>query len=164
VTAALDARFASPNPAERAFACDLAADDPNAVLLIDRLETALGDPAPRVAQRAADALARLAERTPEVDRVLRRALRGERTNARWAAAFALARCAPPEAAWLPALVEALDHPAGDVRWAALRQLVSSAPLLPEVPPLIQGLAADDPRPRVRRMAAHGLRRLANPDD
>lgn len=162
MTRALQARFASPNATERAEACALAGDDANAVLFVELLDAALGDPEPRVARSAGEALSRIAAHADEATRTLQRALRGDRAEARWAAAFALARCEPPDIAWLPALALALDHPAGDVRWNALRVLVNSAPVLREVPPLLAGLADDDPRPRVRRMAAHGLRRLAAP--
>jgi HEAT repeat protein len=162
VTGALRVRFASPNPGQRAEACALAADDPNAVLFVELLDAALADPTPRVARSAGEALTRIAEYADEAARALQRALRGDRPDARWAAVFALARCEPPEVAWLPALALALDHPAGDVRWNALRVLVHGAPLLAEIAPLLEALAAEDPRPRVRRMAAHGLRRLAAP--
>ena len=102
-------------------------------------------------------------RAPEVDALLRRALRSDRPNARWGAAFASARLAPPGPGLLPPLVEALACEARDIRWRAARLLVESGRVLPELQPLLAGLATGDPRPQVRQMATHCLRELA-PDE
>jgi HEAT repeat protein len=163
VSHALLARFGSSDPAERARACRSAGDDPSGVLLLDALEAALGDPVVAVARAASDAVGEIGARAGGVDEVLRRALRSDCPNARWAAALASARLAPPGPSLLPPLVEALTCEAGDVRWRAARVLVASAHVLPETQPLLCGLAASDPRPRVRQMAAHCLRELAPHD-
>jgi HEAT repeat protein len=156
-------RLESPDPGERFDACRSAAHDPAAVILLDALEEALGDPVVAVARAASDALAEIGSRTPEVDALLRRALRGDRPNARWGAAFASARLAPPGPGLLPPLVEALACEAPDVRWQAARLLVESGRVLPELQPLLAGLVSGDARPLVRQMAAHCLRELA-PDE
>jgi HEAT repeat protein len=156
-------QIASADPQQRAGACRDAAGDPSAVLLIDALGEALGDPDANVARAASEALAEIGARAGEVDAVLRRALHSDRPNARWAAAFASARLAPPGPGLLPALVEALACGAGDVRWRAARLLVENSPVLAEVRPLLLGLAGSDPRPEVRQMAVHCLRELADDD-
>jgi HEAT repeat protein len=156
-------RLTSTDPAERVDACRSAAHDPAAVILLDALEEALGDPVVAVARQASDALAEIGSRAPEVDALLRRALHGNRPNARWGAAFASARLAPPDPGLLPPLVEALACEASEVRWRAARLLVESGHVLPELQPLLGGLVTGDPRPRVRQMAAHCLRELA-PDE
>ena len=156
-------RLTSPDPGERADACRSAAHDPAAVILLDALEESLGDPVVAVACAASDALVEIGSRAAEVDALLRRALRGDRPNARWGAAFASARLAPPGPGLLPPLVEALACEAPDVRWRAARLLVESGRVLPELQPLLGGLVTGDPRPLVRQMAAHCLRALA-PDE
>jgi HEAT repeat protein len=159
-------RLASQDSDERVRACRSAARDPSAVILLDALAAALGDPVVAVARAASDALAEIGEigaQAGEVDGLLRRALRSDRPNARWAAAFASARLAPPEPGLLPPLVEALACGAGDVRWRAARLLVEAGRVLPEPQPLVTGLATGDPNPRVRQMAIHCLRELAPHD-
>jgi HEAT repeat protein len=133
------------------------------VLLIDALEGALGDPVPAVAQAASDALVEIGTRCDAVRANLRRALHSEHPNARWAAAFARIRLAPPDAGLLPGLIEAWTCAAGEVRWRAARLLVQCEAILPEVRPLLHGLAADDPRPDIRRMAVHCVGKLAADD-
>ena len=160
---ALRAGLDSPEPAARAAACARTARDANAVLFVDRLDALLGDSDAKVATAAADALARIGAHDPGIADRLRAALRGDRPNARWAAAFAIARSAPADAALLPALVEALDQRGGDVRWRALRELIRAAHSLPEIRPLLTGLAENDSRMRVREMAVHGLRHFADGD-
>jgi HEAT repeat protein len=153
-------RLASSDPGERARACRSAARDPSAVILLDALEEALGDPVVAVASAASDALAEIGARAAEVDALLRRALRSDRPNARWGAAFASAHLAPPGPGLLPPLVEALACEARDIRWRAARLLVECGHALAELQPLLGGLATGDPRPQVRQMAAHCLRELA----
>lgn len=154
------AQLASLDPAERANACRSAAQNPAAVLLLDGLELALGDRDPVVARTASDALVTIGSRAAEVDPLLRRAIRSDRPNARWAAAFARARLGPPTTGLLPPLVEAFGSESGDVRWRAARLMVEFDALLPEVRPLLAGLAAVDTRASVRQMAVHCLRELA----
>jgi len=161
VTHPLVAALTSRDAGERARACRLAVDDPSAVVLLESLAGALGDPVPRVAMAAADAFASIGARDGEGDERLRRALRRGPPNARWAATFAAAQLAPPSPRSLPPLVEALtcDDPA--IQWRATRLLVEAASVLPEVEPMLTNLAiAPDADPRVRRMAVHALRLLA----
>jgi HEAT repeat protein len=153
-------RLASPDAETRRAACAAAAEDPAATLLAPALGRALGDPSKAVARAASDALAAIARRAGGVDDVLRAALHGDCPVARWGAAYTLARLEPPGPRLLPALVEALASPDGDVRWAASRILVDVGRLHGEVLPLLVGLVRSGERPVVRRMAAYALRTLA----
>lgn len=113
-----------------------------------------------------DALAAAQQRRRERDAAQERRrsarnalLRGEGRE-RIEAAFALARLAPPGPELLPALVDALAHPEGDVRWTAARILVDLGRVHGEVLRVLLGLLASAERAPVRRMAAHCLRELA----
>ncbi len=154
------ARLASHDPGERRAACLAAVDDPSAVLLLEDLARALGDPVNAVSRTASDALVRLASRHREVEEALRGALRGDDARRRFGAAYTLARLRPPSPQLLPAAVEALASPDGDVRWAAARLLVDMGRLHGEVLGVLLGLAAAAESPLVRRMAAFALRELA----
>ncbi|MGH0034852.1 MAG: HEAT repeat domain-containing protein [Myxococcota bacterium] len=153
----------APEPEARRDACRAAVADPAAVLLLDPLVEALGDPDRTVSRAASDAIARIGGRQPETLRALRGALHGDSPAKRWGAAFTLARVTPPEPGWLPAVVEAMGSPDGDVRWAATRLLVDIARLDPGTGPVVLGLARGADQPAVRRMATFALRDLA-PDD
>lgn len=148
------------DPAKRLAACREVPGDPAGVLLADALGEALSDPVRAVARAAGDALVTLARRDRSVDGVLRRALRSDDPGRRFGAAACLARLEPPGPSLVPALVEALAHREGDVRWNAARLLVDAGRLHPDVLGLLLGLARSDDRPRVRRMAAFALRELA----
>lgn len=156
----LQAGLASPDPAERRAACLAAVDDPSAVLLLEALSRALGDPVNAVSRAASDALVRLAPRHREVEETLRIALRGDDPRLRFGAAYTLARLRPPGPQLLPAAAEALASPDGDVRWAAARLLVDMGRLHGEVLGVLLGLAAASDSALVRRMAAFALRELA----
>lgn len=153
-------RLASSDPDERRSACREAPDDPSAVLLLDALGEALGDPDRCVAAAASDALALLGKTRNEVGGVLRRALRSDIPKRRWGAAFTTARLEPPSERLLPALVEALGFAEGNLRWAAARLLVETGRLSEQVLPLLLGLVRSNGDPRVRRMATFCLRELA----
>lgn len=150
----------SSDPARRHEACLAAPDDPSAVLLADALGEALGDPVREVSKAAAEALVRIGLRQRGVEDALRRALRCEDPRRRYHAAAAFARLAPPSPSLVPALVAALGHPEGDVRWGAARLLVDTGRLHGEVLGILLGLLGGAERPRVRRMAAFALRELA----
>lgn len=152
--------LASPDPARRRDACTAAAKDPSAVLLVDALGDALGDPAREVSRAASEALAAIGLRQRGVEETLRRALRSDHPVRRYRAAATLARLAPPSSSLVPALVDALDHPEGDVRWGAARLLVDTGRLHGEVLGILLGLLRAGDRPGVRRMAAFALRELA----
>ncbi len=153
-------RLASSSAPQREQACRDAPADPSAILLIDALCDALGDPDPGVARAASDSLAEIGRNSRDVDEVLRRALHDDLPRRRWGAAFTWARLEPPSARLLPALVEALDAHEGSVRWTAARLLVESGRADGQVLPLLLGLVRTHDRPRVRRMASHCLRELA----
>ena len=150
----------SPDPTRRRDACRAAPSDPSAVLLLDALGEVLGDPARDVSRAAADALAAIGRQHREVDATLRRALRSDHPVRRYRAAATLARLAPPSPSLIPALVDGLAHPEGDVRWGAARLLVDTGRLHGEVLGILLGLLRADGRSRVRRMAAFALRELA----
>jgi len=153
-------RLQSPDPEERRRACLATVDDPSGAILIDALGAALGDPVRSVSRAAGDALVALGRRERAVDEVLRRALRSGDPDRRFAAAAASARLSPPGPTLVPALVEALGHATGDVRWSAARLLVDTGRLHPEVLGILVGLVGADERPGVRRMAAFALRALS----
>jgi HEAT repeat protein len=163
VTHPVLARLRSPDPGERVEACRAAVSDASAVLLLDALAEALGDPVKAVSRAASEALAEVARSRAGVEPVVRAALRSEEPRRRCWAAFTHARLVPPGPLLLPPLVEALDAADGDVRWTAARLLVEAGRLTGEVLPLLLGLARGAESPVVRRMAAHCLRQLA-PDD
>ncbi len=156
----ITARLASPDPGERRAACAAAVDDPSAVLLADALAAALGDPVKAVARAASDALVAIGRRDGGVEEALRHALRSAEPSQRFGAAFTAARLDPPGPRLLPALVEALASPDGDVRWSAARLLVEAGRVHGEVLPLLVGLARVGESPVVRRMATFALRELA----
>lgn len=156
-------RLTRGDPKVRRDACREAADDPSAVLLLDALGEALGDPEESVAAAAAESLSALAGRGGGVDRVLRRALRSDSPGARWRAALVLADLAPPDAGLLPVLVEALGGEERSRRWQAARLLVETGRSVGEVLPLLVGLARGGASPPLRGMAIHCLREMA-PED
>ena len=160
MTHPLVARLTSPDPNERRAACVAAADDPSGVLLADALADALGDPVKAVVRAASDALVAIGRSRGGVEEALRRALHGDDPGRRFGAAFTAARLDPPGPRLLPALVEALASPDGDVRWAAARLLVEAGRVHGEVLPLLLGLARGAESPAVRRMASFALRELA----
>ena len=152
-------RLRSPEPEERASACRDAIEDPSAILLIDALGEALGDPDRAVALAASDALARLAREIDGVEPVVHLALRSDDASRRWHATLTSARIGPPTPRLLPPIVEALASSEGDVRWMAARLLVETGRVNPEVLPLVVGLVTGGESAGVRRMATHCVREL-----
>lgn len=153
-------RLSSEDPAERLAACREAVTDPAAALLAPALGRALGDREKAVARAASDSLVEIGRATGGVEEVLREALGADDGIRRWGAALTAARVAPPGPRLLPVLVDALADDDGDVRWASARILVDMGRRHGEVVPLLIGLARTDPRPGVRRMAVHAMRKLA----
>ena len=153
-------QLSSSEPAVRRAACHAAAGDPAATLFTEALVAALGDPVKAVSRAASDALVAIGRQHGDVDPGLRAALHGADRTRRFGAAFTLARIAPPGPRLLPALVEALSSPDGDVRWAAARLLVETGRLHGEVFALLTGLVRAGESPLVRRMATFALRELA----
>jgi len=154
------ARLHDANPDARREACREAPDDPSAVLLVDALCAALGDPAKEVAREASKALAEIGTRHAGVTEELGRALRRGEPRARLFAALALARLGPPPLKLLPALVDALALADGDLRFTAAHLLVDLGRTWPEVLGMLCALVAGGERPDVRRMAVFALRELA----
>ncbi len=152
-------RLRSSKPDQRVSACRDAIEDPSAILLIDALGEALGDPVKAVALAASDALARLAREIDGVEPVVRRALRSHDASRRWHATLTSARIEPPTPRLLPPIVEALASCEGDVRWTAARLLVDAGRVNPEVLPLVVGLVTGGESADVRRMATHCVREL-----
>jgi len=155
-------RLRSPDPDERCAACRDVGEDPAAILLVDGLVGALGDPVMAVAQAATDALVKLGQ-DHEVIPSLRAALRDGDAMRRLDAALALARLEPPHVRLVPALVDGLGLADAKRRWWATRLLVETGRLATEVLPVLLGLSRDAEQPAVRRMARHALRELARDD-
>lgn len=153
-------RLRAADPELRRSACDDAARDPSAVLLVDALCEALADPERRVARAASDALAAIGAGDAAVAQRLNAALRQPGRDRRWWAAFTLARLGPPPVKLLPVLLDALEHEAGDIRWSAAKLLVELGRLEGEVLPVLLHFAAGSERPALRRMAIFCLRELA----
>ncbi|HVP30547.1 MAG TPA: HEAT repeat domain-containing protein [Myxococcota bacterium] len=154
------ARLRHPDPTERRAACLAAPEDPAATLLLDALGETLGDPVKSVSRAASDALAAIGRRERHVETVLRTALRSDSPGRRFAAAYTSVRLGPPTPTLLPALVDALASPDGDVRWSAARMLVDLGRLHGEVLGVLVGLVRAGDAPVVRRMASFALRELA----
>ena len=150
-------RLRSRDPAERRDACLDAAEDPAAVLLVEALVAALGDPVRAVWRAAADALASIGRRDAGVLAALRGALASGEPRTRRVAALVGARLAPREMRLLPPLVEALGSQDGYLRWGAARALVELSRAQGEVHPLLLHVAHSDPDAVSRRMAAFCLR-------
>ncbi|HKA14122.1 MAG TPA: HEAT repeat domain-containing protein [Myxococcota bacterium] len=149
---------------DRRAACEAAADDPSAVLLVDPLVAALADRDVRVVRAATAALERIGRRHEAVLVALRPALRSEDPRQRFEAAWTWARLEPPPIALLPAVVSALADLAGDARLRAARLLVELARLHGEVAPVVRSLAAADQPTRVRWIGLLVLRELAPESD
>ncbi len=156
----LVARLQDKDPNERIAACRAIATDPSSVLLLEDLARVLGDPVKAVARAASDVLAELGASANEVFPILRDALLSDHVECRFRAAFTIARLEPPTPRLLPALVDALSHSDGDVRWAAARLIVDAGRLHHDVLPLLLGLARASEHAAVRRMATFCLRELA----
>ncbi len=154
------AQLQSRDATQRAAACRAAEQDPSAVLLVDALIQALNDSNTAVCRAAARSLSALQQSVPEVARHLRAALRSDATRLRVFAASALLEIEPPSPALLPALVAGLADGDGHVRWSAAHMLVEAGRLLPEVEPLLRGLAQSDTAPDTRGMACACLAELA----
>ena len=155
------AQLRSADAAERAAACRAVASDPAGALLAEPVVAALGDPDKRVARAANETLVALARSGSGdgVVKLLRRALRGDPAPLRVQAAFVLARLEPPEPSLLPALVEGMAAPEGDLRWSAARVLVDMGRLHGEIVRVLLGLV-HDAKAGARRMAVFCLRELA----
>jgi HEAT repeat protein len=159
----LIAGLRSTDAGERRAACLDAPSDPSAVLLLEALGIALGDPERSVADAASRAIAAIAAAGADVSATLREALRSRDPQRRFRAALASARSELPDRKLLPALVDALDFEAPADRWAAARVMVEIGRANDEVRRLLLGLLRSDPRARLRAMAIHALHELA-PDD
>ena len=153
-------RLRSRDPEERRAACRDTINDPAAMLLVDALGEALGDPVKSVAWAASEALVRLAGEVNGVEEVVHRALRSDESSRRWHAVLVSSRIEPPTPRLLPPTIEALASDDSEVRWTAARLLVEAGRVNPEVLPLVIGLVRDGESPRTRCMSAYCVRELA----
>ncbi len=153
-------RFVSRDPEERRAACMAASNGIGSHDIVQALSDALGDPVKAVGRAASDALVELAGRNDDIETSIERALRGPDRHQRWRAAFTLARVSPPGPNLLPALVEGLGSPDGDVRWASAKLIVQTGRQHAEVLHLLIGLVRGGEQAVVRRMATFALREVA----
>jgi hypothetical protein len=144
---------------ERVAACDRAAGDPSAVLLVDPLVAALADRDARVVRAATRALERIGREHGSVLVALRSALRSEDPRQRLEAAWTWARLEPPPIVLLPAIVASLRYLEGDARWRAARLLVELARMHGEVAPVVRNLCGSGESARVRGIGLAALREL-----
>jgi HEAT repeat protein len=114
-------------------------------------------------RRACDEVVARLREDPELRDALLERIRTAPPRARFAAAFALAQVERPSLRMLPALLDALDDPDGDVRWSAVQLLVDLGRIQAEVLPVLLHTAGAGAPPQPRRMALYALRELA-PDD
>jgi HEAT repeat protein len=128
--------------------------------LLDPLAACVGDRSKAVQRRAADALARIADRDA-VRAALAPVLRDADAERRWGAAYALGVAVGPEAILLPALVDVLGSSDGDRRWAAAELVIAMGRRKEHVEHVageLLGLAASA-NPRQRKMALYCIRDL-----
>jgi HEAT repeat protein len=120
----------------------------------------LGSEDRSVQRRACDAACREIETDPGLRTKLRDLLRTGSPRARFAAAWVLVRCEPPGLRVLPALLDALELPDGDLRWSAAHMLAALGRTQPEVFAVLLQEAGDASRPpERRRMLLYALREL-----
>ena len=120
----------------------------------------LGSEDRAIQRRACDAACRELETHPELRTELRDLLRRGSPRARFAAAWVLVRCDPPSLRVLPALLDALELPDGDLRWSAAHMLTALGRTQPEVFAVLLEEAGDASRPAARRrMLLYALREL-----
>ncbi len=124
--------------------------------LLERLGSA-----DRTAQRlACDELAARLHDDPGLRGALLGRLRDGTPLARFASAFVLFNAERPSMRLLPALLDALEIPDGDVRWQATHMLATLGRLEGEVLPVLLHEVHDAELPTRRRMALYALRELA----
>lgn len=120
----------------------------------------LGSEDRAIQRQACDAACRELETQPALRTELRDLLRRGSPRARFAAAWVLVRCDPPSLRVLPALLDALELPDGDLRWSAAHMLTALGRTQPEVFAVLLGEARDASRPAARRrMLLYALREL-----
>jgi HEAT repeat protein len=153
-------KLRSGNAEERRSACRNAVESPSAIVLVDALAEALGDPEKAVARAASDALVEIGTQGGGVQNAIRKALQSDVPSRRQGAAFTAARIEPPGLRLLPALVEALGSVDGDVRWAAARLIVEIGRAHGEVLLLLLAMVRTGEQAVQRRMATFALRELA----
>ena len=157
-----DLRSADPGRRLGALERLLASASAVPAALVDALAACVGDPSKAVQRRAADALARIADRGV-VRAALTPMLRDADARRRWGAAYALGVAVGPEASLLPIFLEVLGDDDGDRRWAAA-ELVSALGRRDEtIGAALLGLAGST-NPRQRKMALYCLRDLGRQGD
>src|SRR5262249_31911979 len=91
---------------------------------------------------------------------LRELLRAGEPLARFAAAYVLFHAERPSLRILPALLDALDLPDGDLRWQAAQMLAALGRMQGEVLPVLLAEAQSGASAQRRRMSLYALRELA----
>jgi hypothetical protein len=126
---------------------------------VEALLAALGDARKAVQRPAAEALAAHARRSPEVRSRVAALLASEEPRRRWGAAYALAAAEASPADAVPALLEALASPDGDLRWASARIVVRMTRAMPALREALRALAGGADAGG-RKMALYCLRDVA----
>jgi len=125
--------------------------------LVGPLAACVGDRSKAVQRRAADALARIADRDA-VRAALGPVLHEPDLQRRWGAAYALGVAVGPEAFLLPTLLEVLGHGDGDRRWAAAELIIAMGRRDENVGGELLGLVGSS-NGRQRKMALYCIRDL-----
>lgn len=110
-----------------------------------------------------DAIAALRER-PELRDPLHRVLANGTPEARFSAVWILFRSGNSSLRLLPALLDSLELPDGDLRWSAVHMLATLGRIHPEVLHLLLHEAREARQPTRRRMSLFALRELAPEQD
>ena len=111
-------------------------------------------------RRACDEAQERVAREPALRDAVRELLRAGEPLARFAAAWVLFHAERPSLRILPALLESLELPGGDLRWQAAQMLAALGRMQSEVFPVLLADARGAVSPLRRRMSLYALRELA----
>ncbi len=111
-------------------------------------------------RRACDEAQERVAREPALRDAVRELLRAPEPLARFAAAWVLFHAERPSLRILPALLESLELPDGDLRWQAAQMLAALGRMQSEIFPVLLADARGAASPLRRRMSLYALRELA----
>ncbi len=128
----------------------------------DELLARLGSEEGAIQRSACNEALERVRRESDLRQAVRELLRSGTPRARFAAAWVLFRSEPPGLRVLPALLDSLELPDGDLRWSAAHMLTALGRTQPEVLAVLLEEAADRGRaPARRRMLLYALRELGS---